>query len=85
MSAKLDWPGRPAPVVTAAPLTAEQQKRFEAGAELYKNICLGCHQEDGKGKEKLGANLVDSAYVKRRRRDRDRSAFCLAARKGRSV
>ena len=31
VSAKLDWPGRPAPVVTAPPLTAEQQKRFDAG------------------------------------------------------
>ena len=63
VSAKIDWPGRPAPVVTAAPLTAEQQKRFEAGAEIYKNLCMGCHQEDGRGKEKLGANLVDSPYV----------------------
>ena len=41
VSAKLDWPGRPAPVVTAPPLTAEQQKRFDAGAEIYKNICAG--------------------------------------------
>ena len=63
VSAKLDWPGRPAPVITASPLNADQQKRFEAGAEIYKNLCLGCHQEDGKGKEKLGANLVDSPYA----------------------
>jgi mono/diheme cytochrome c family protein len=63
VTAKLDWPGRPAPVVTAAPMTADQQKRFDAGAEIYKNICLGCHQEDGRGKEKLGGNLVDSAFV----------------------
>jgi mono/diheme cytochrome c family protein len=63
VAAKLDWPGRPAPVVVAPPLTAVQQKRFEAGAEIYKNICLGCHQEDGRGKDKLGANLVDSPYV----------------------
>ena len=63
VSAKLDWPGRPAPVVTAPPLTAEQQKRFDAGAEIYKNICLGCHQDDGRGKDKLGANLVDSPFV----------------------
>jgi mono/diheme cytochrome c family protein len=63
VTAKLDWPGRPAPVVTAAPLTADQQKRFDAGAELYKNICLGCHQEDGKGKDKVGGNLVDSQFV----------------------
>jgi glucose/arabinose dehydrogenase/mono/diheme cytochrome c family protein len=63
VSAKLDWPGRPAPVVTAPPLNAEQQKRYDAGAEIYKNICLGCHQEDGRGKDKLGANLVDSPFV----------------------
>jgi mono/diheme cytochrome c family protein len=63
VAAKVDWPGRPAPVVTAAPLNAEQQKRFDAGAELYKNICAGCHQEDGNGKEKLGAKLVNSPYV----------------------
>ena len=63
VSAKLDWPGRPAPVATAPPLTAEQQKRFDAGADIYKNICMGCHQEDGRGKDKLGANLVDSPFV----------------------
>jgi len=63
VTAKLDWPGRPVPVVTAPPLTAEQQKRYDAGAEIYKNICMGCHQDDGRGKEKLGGNLVDSAFV----------------------
>jgi mono/diheme cytochrome c family protein len=63
VSAKLDWPGRPAPVVTAAPLSAEQQKRYDAGAEIYKNICMGCHQEDGRGKDKLGGNLVESPFV----------------------
>jgi mono/diheme cytochrome c family protein len=61
--AKLDWPGRPVPVVTAPPMTAEQQKRYDAGAEIYKNICMGCHQDDGRGKEKLGGNLVDSQFV----------------------
>jgi mono/diheme cytochrome c family protein len=60
---RLNWPGRPVPVVTAPPLTAEQQKRHAAGAEIYKNVCLGCHMDDGRGKEKLGANLVGSAYV----------------------
>jgi len=61
--AKLDWPGRPAPVVTVAPLTAEQQKRYDVGAELYKNICSGCHQPDGHGKDKVGGDLVESRYV----------------------
>jgi mono/diheme cytochrome c family protein len=63
VSAKLDWPGRPAPTVVVAPLTPEQQKRFIAGAEIYKNVCLGCHQGDGRGKDKLGANLVESPFV----------------------
>ena len=63
VSAKLDWPGRPAPAVRVAPLSGEQQKRYAAGAAIYKNVCLGCHQEDGRGKEKLGADLVDSPVV----------------------
>jgi len=63
LSNKFDWPGRPAPTVIVTPLTAEQQKRFAAGSAIYKNLCLGCHQEDGKGKDKVGANLVDSAYL----------------------
>ena len=46
------------------PLTPPRQKRYDAGAEIYKGICSGCHQPDGKGKEKLAANLVDSTYVK---------------------
>lgn len=63
VSAKLDWPGRPAPVVTAAPLSAAQQQRFHTGAEIYKNVCMGCHNDDGRGKEKLGGDLVNSAFV----------------------
>jgi mono/diheme cytochrome c family protein/glucose/arabinose dehydrogenase len=61
---KLDWPNRPVPTVIVPPLTEEQQKQFAAGAEIYKGLCVGCHQEDGKGKDKMGANLVDSPYVK---------------------
>jgi mono/diheme cytochrome c family protein/glucose/arabinose dehydrogenase len=62
--AKLEWPGKPAPVVAAAvPLTAEQQHRYDAGSDLYKSICVGCHQPDGKGKEKIAASLLDSHYV----------------------
>ena len=57
---KLDWPNRPVPTVIVPPLTDEQQKQFAAGAEIYKGLCVGCHQEDGKGKDKMGAKLVDS-------------------------
>jgi mono/diheme cytochrome c family protein/glucose/arabinose dehydrogenase len=61
--ARLNWPGKPAPVVTAAPLTAEQQRRFDAGSEIYKSLCAGCHQADGKGLEKVAPGLVDSRFV----------------------
>jgi mono/diheme cytochrome c family protein/glucose/arabinose dehydrogenase len=61
---KLDWPNRPVPTVIVAPLTAEQQKQFAAGAEIYKGLCVGCHQEDGKGKDKIAGSLVDSPFVK---------------------
>ena len=60
---KIDWPGKPAPRVDVLPLTDEQQRRFTAGAELYKNICVGCHQADGRGREKLAPDLVDSRFA----------------------
>jgi mono/diheme cytochrome c family protein len=61
--ARLDWPGKPAPVVTATPLTRDEQRRFAAGAELYKNLCIACHQPDGRGREKLAPSLVGSRSV----------------------
>ena len=62
--AKLEWSGKPVPVaVEAVPLTPEQQQRFDAGADLYKSICIGCHQADGNGKDKIAPSLVDSRYV----------------------
>ena len=61
--AKLEWPNKPVPVVAVAPLTAEEQKQFAAGAELYKNVCSGCHQPDGRGKEKMAPPLVESRYT----------------------
>jgi mono/diheme cytochrome c family protein/glucose/arabinose dehydrogenase len=63
VAARLDWPGKPAPVVTVPPLTPDEQRRFDAGAELYKNICIACHQADGRGREKMAPTLVGSRYV----------------------
>ena len=47
----------------AAPLTAAQKERFEAGREVYQNVCEMCHQADGRGRERLGANLVGSDFA----------------------
>ena len=56
------WPGKPGTVI-AAPLTAEEQARFAAGRELYRNICQGCHQPDGRGQDRIAPTLVGSALA----------------------
>jgi mono/diheme cytochrome c family protein/glucose/arabinose dehydrogenase len=63
IASRVDWPGKPAPVVSVPPLTADEQRRFTQGAELYKNICVGCHQLDGHGRGNLAPTLVGSRYV----------------------
>ena len=61
--ARLNWPGKPAPIAEVVPLTPAEQQRFTAGSEIYKNICSGCHQPDGRGREKIAPPLVESRYT----------------------
>ena len=56
--ARVEWPGKPGAVVIT-PLTAEQQQRFEAGKEIFQNLCQTCHQPDGRGQDNV-ASLVGS-------------------------
>ena len=58
--ARVVWPGKPNAAPAAAPLTAEEQKRFEAGREVYQSLCAACHQPDGRGREQLAPSLVGS-------------------------
>jgi mono/diheme cytochrome c family protein len=60
---RLGWPGKPGLPAPVAPLTAEEQRRFEAGREVYRNICQACHQPDGRGLERVAAPLVGSALT----------------------
>jgi mono/diheme cytochrome c family protein len=60
---RLEWPGKPAPVIEVPPLSDVEEKRFAAGAELYNSVCVGCHQPDGQGKEKMAPTLVESRYA----------------------
>jgi mono/diheme cytochrome c family protein len=60
---RIAWPGKPSPVITVPPLTAAERQLFDAGAELYKNLCTACHQADGRGREKLAPPLVGSRFV----------------------
>jgi len=60
--ARLTWPGKPG-VSEIAPLTPEEQRRFEAGRELYRNVCQACHQPDGRGQEKVAPTLIGSSLL----------------------
>ncbi len=60
--ARLLWPGKPSPAVDVPPLNPEERERFAAGTEIYNNLCVACHQPDGRGSEKLAPTLVDSRY-----------------------
>ena len=60
--AAVAWPGKRGEPV-AASLTAAEQQRFEAGREIYRNICQACHQADGRGQDKLAPSLIVSALA----------------------
>jgi mono/diheme cytochrome c family protein len=51
--ARIGWPGKPGAEPAAAPLGPDEQKRFAAGEEIYRNLCEGCHGADGR--ERPGA------------------------------
>jgi mono/diheme cytochrome c family protein/glucose/arabinose dehydrogenase len=59
---RVSWPGKRGAVVVA-PLSAEEQQRFDAGREVYKNICQACHQPDGRGQDKLAPSLLASPFA----------------------
>ena len=58
--ARVEWPGKPGAAAPIPPLTPEEQQRFNAGQDVYKNICQACHQPDGRGQEKVAPSLVGS-------------------------
>jgi mono/diheme cytochrome c family protein len=57
--ARIEWPGKPG-VVAVAPLTAQEQARFDEGRTVYQNLCVACHQADGRGLAKVANSLVGS-------------------------
>ena len=61
--ARVEWPGKPGAARAAAPLTTQEQQRFDSGRTLYAANCLGCHQEDGRGLPGLAPPLAGSAMV----------------------
>jgi mono/diheme cytochrome c family protein len=61
--ARVSWPGKPGEAAAVAPLTADEQQRFDAGRELYRNVCQGCHQPDGRGQDKIAPSLIGSTFA----------------------
>jgi mono/diheme cytochrome c family protein len=59
----MNWPGK-APVAGAAPpiapLTAEEQRLYATGQIVFSSLCMACHGDDGRGREKLGPSLIGS-------------------------
>jgi mono/diheme cytochrome c family protein len=65
ISSLITWPGQPGYVAPPKiiPLTAEQQKQFAFGKDLFAASCAACHQLTGLGMEGLAPPLLDSEWV----------------------
>ena len=61
--ARVSWPGKPGDSAPLPSLTAEEQRRFDAGREIYRDICQACHQPDGRGQDKLAPTLIGAAWT----------------------
>jgi mono/diheme cytochrome c family protein len=59
----VEWPGKPGAAAAAAPLTGAEQARFDAGRDVYRNLCIACHQANGRGQDKLAPALVGSDFA----------------------
>jgi mono/diheme cytochrome c family protein len=64
VAAVLDWPGKPRPVAPEMrPLTADEQRRFAEGQQVFTSTCAGCHQPNGEGRTGVAKSLVGSQWA----------------------
>jgi mono/diheme cytochrome c family protein len=61
--ARVSWPGKVGDAAAPRALTAGEQQQFERGREVYRNICQGCHQPDGRGLERIAPSLIGSRFA----------------------
>jgi mono/diheme cytochrome c family protein len=59
----VEWAGKPGIARAAAPLTADEQRRFDTGRAVYEAKCLGCHQADGRGLPSIAPALAGAAFA----------------------
>jgi mono/diheme cytochrome c family protein len=60
---RVTWPGKAGDADAPRALTAAQQQQFDRGREIYRNICAGCHQPDGRGLDRIAPSLVGSPFA----------------------
>jgi mono/diheme cytochrome c family protein/glucose/arabinose dehydrogenase len=60
--ARVTWPGK-AGETAIVPLTPDEQRRFDAGRDVYAVLCDACHQPDGRGQGSIAASLIDSPLL----------------------
>jgi mono/diheme cytochrome c family protein len=63
---RMTWPGKPAApgaAPAAAPLTPAQQQLLAGGQAVFTSLCMACHQEDGRGRDKVAPSLVGSTLA----------------------
>jgi mono/diheme cytochrome c family protein/glucose/arabinose dehydrogenase len=65
ISQSLAWPGQPGyvPPPVVPPLTADEQKAYDLGHNLFSATCAACHQPNGLGMGGVAPPLVDSEWV----------------------
>ena len=61
--ARVSWPAKLGDAAPLVPLSADEQRRFDAGREIYRNLCQACHQPDGRGQDRIAPGLVGSALA----------------------
>ncbi len=59
----LRWPGKPGTAANVAPLTPEEQERFDVGRERYAALCAACHLPTGQGQPGIAASLIGSRWA----------------------
>ena len=60
---RITWPGKTGDAGAARALTPSEQQRFDRGREVYRNVCAGCHQPDGRGLDRIAPSLIGSSFA----------------------
>jgi mono/diheme cytochrome c family protein len=61
--ARMNWPGKPGAPAPVTPLTPVEQQWYNTGQTVYMSLCMACHQEDGRGREKVAPSLAGSQFA----------------------